>query len=101
MIELESDESYIADVNGNTVGGWEYKVHSIHIEDLEEQADYEFSSNQREFIEDALDAGYEISLNYSGRGMYGASCPSITVDGTDAETQSDNMGMGYVIYARG
>jgi len=37
--------------------------------------------------------------------MYGASCPSITVDGmgefgTDAETQSDNMGMGYVIYAR-
>lgn len=64
----------------------------------------ELSKNQKQFVEDAEDQGHEIDYEYSGRGMFGAKCPSITVKGmgelnTSAEISWDNMGKDYVIYA--
>lgn len=62
------------------------------------------STNQDKFIEDAQNQGYEV-YDYSGRGMFGDTCPAITVDDpqdfkTNAGYYTDNMGLGYVLYAR-
>jgi hypothetical protein len=67
--------------------------------------DYELSENQQLFVEDAEAQGHEVDYAYSGRGMYGRCCPAVTVDragtfGTKAETLSDSMGLGFVVYAR-
>ena len=49
--------------------------------------------------------GYEV-FSYSGRGMYGETCPSINVDticefdAKEFQPSTDSMGMGYVIYVR-
>ena len=61
------------------------------------------TENQKQFIKDASRQGYTVDYDYSGRGMYGRTCPSVNIDrigefGTKAKTQSDNMGMGFVIY---
>lgn len=66
---------------------------------------YELSTNQVRFIKDALEAGLEVEYSYSGRGMFGTRCPSVRVDNvhsleTNADVCTDQMGRGYVIYAR-
>lgn len=57
------------------------------------------------FRRKAKKLGYEVKL-YSGRGMYGRECPSVTVDNYldfIAEIgikglKVDNMGLQYVVY---
>lgn len=57
------------------------------------------------FKEKAEELGYEVK-NYSGRGMFGRNCPSVTVDNVNdfiAEIgmkglKFDNMGLQYVVY---
>lgn len=54
----------------------------------------------REYAEEQ---GFEVDYTYSGRFMYGATCPSIRTDGPgDFRTESgyrwDRMGRGVVIY---
>ena len=67
--------------------------------------DYKLSDNQQQFVQDALDQGLEVDYGYSGRGMYGATCPAVRVKNifsfnTSAGAKSDQMGKGYVIYAQ-
>lgn len=64
----------------------------------------ERSENQKRFVEDAMSQGYEV-YDYSGRGMFGETCPAITVECLDdlkttANYYTDNMGLDYVLYAR-
>lgn len=64
----------------------------------------ELSDNQKQFVKDAEKQGFEVT-SYSGRGMYGNTCPSIVVTGfgqfkTDASIKSDNMGLDVVLYAQ-
>lgn len=63
------------------------------------------TDNQKQFVKDARDQGKEIKWDYSGRFMYGKRCPSVNVDSpaelnTQAQIEWDQMGLGYVIYAR-
>ena len=62
------------------------------------------SNNQKIFVHDAENEGYEVNYGYSGRGMYGEICPSVLVDNIrDFHTQAshawDGMGKQIVIYA--
>lgn len=62
------------------------------------------SKNQATFVRQAEDQGLEV-YSYSGRGMYGAICPAVTVAGagdfnTTAAYAQDSMGMSIVLYAR-
>ncbi len=58
-----------------------------------------------DFKERAEELGYEVE-DYSGRGMFGRTCPSVTVDNYldfIAEMgmkglEVDNMGLKYVVY---
>lgn len=64
-----------------------------------------YSENQLQFIEDVQNCGLDVRYDYSGRGMYGDSCPSVTVDSFDELTTTakwtwDNMGLSYVMYAQ-
>lgn len=66
--------------------------------------EYEFSDNQKVFIADAEDAGYEVDYTYSGRGMFGAKCPAVRLDfgehfNSDSKYKTDSMGRGTVVYA--
>ena len=63
------------------------------------------SENQKLFVKDAEAQGFEVEYTYSGRAMYGATCPSIIVFGmgefgTKATTCWDNMAMDFVVYAK-
>jgi hypothetical protein len=63
---------------------------------------YELSASQKRFVAKAKREGYKVSYDYSGRGMYGRKCPSISVR-RSAEfgmkgASSDQLGLGYVIY---
>jgi hypothetical protein len=71
---------------------------------IEDNCDYELSENQENFAIDAFVAGYEVSFDYSGRGMFGRKCPSISVMSREDFSSSshflqDNMGIGKVLYA--
>lgn len=62
------------------------------------------SQNQRIFEDDACYQGFEV-YQYSGRGMFGDTCPAITIDDvsdfkTKAKFKIDNMGKGFVLYAQ-
>jgi len=75
-----------------------------YVAELEEEAGYPLSKNQVQFIKDVKASEYDIRYNYSGRYMYGRSCPSVNLDRgehleTRAKTNEDSMGKGYVIYA--
>ncbi len=71
-----------------------------------QEAKESLTDNQKLFVSDASDQGFDVDYFYSGRGMYGKTCPSIIEErhgdrfGTKANTQSDSMGMDTVIYAR-
>lgn len=65
----------------------------------------ELSDNQRQFVEDAEEQDLEIKYDYSGRLMYGRTCPAVIVStpadfNTDADTFFDNMGLNFVVYAK-
>lgn len=69
-----------------------------------DKPDYELSANQRKFVRDAEMQDFEVDYSYSGRFMYGRCCPSVRIRhigefGTKAKVATDNMGLGYVIYA--
>ena len=79
-----------------------------HMEQLKRQAsdtpDYKLSKNQKKFVADAEKQGFEVDYSYSGRFMFGKLCPAVRCNvgefGTQAEINTDNMGLGVVIYAR-
>jgi hypothetical protein len=63
-----------------------------------------YTPNQLQFIEDAESECLEVDYTYSGRCMYGDTCPAVRVDShndlkTKANTSIDGMGLGIVIYA--
>ncbi|XHX80853.1 MAG: hypothetical protein RBJ76_13240 [Stenomitos frigidus ULC029] len=71
----------------------------------EPDCDYALSENQALFVKEAMLQDMAINYSYSGRGMYGDVCPSVSVDDGDdfvttAATAQDGMGQGIVIYAR-
>lgn len=77
------------------------------VEEIEAQLTYALSENQCGFIEDVIACGLQSSLylDYSGRYMFGRRCPGVVVERyeqlrTTAEIVWDNMGMGYIAYAR-
>jgi hypothetical protein len=62
------------------------------------------SGNQQKFVRAAKRKGLEVYYYYSGRCMFGQTCPAVNVDYLDefkprANFRTDNMGRGYVIYA--
>lgn len=62
-----------------------------------------YSERQLKFIDDVIKSGLSIDYTYSGRGMFGDTCPSVRVDNmndlrTDTKPTCDNMGLGYVLY---
>jgi len=66
----------------------------------------ELSDNQKQFVKDAEDQGFEVEYDYSGRGMYGKTCPAVRLANiadfrTEAGYCSDSMGLGYIVYAKG
>lgn len=63
------------------------------------------TENQIQFCRDALRAGLEVDYSYSGRGMEGKTCPAVRLDDiadfkTTAGYNTDQMGKGFVVYAR-
>ena len=63
------------------------------------------SKKEKIFTEKAEELGYEVKM-YSGRGMFGMECPSVTVCNVNdfiAEMgmkglKWDNMGLDFVVY---
>jgi hypothetical protein len=77
----------------------------IGIEYVEDAEVLLYSENQLKFISDARENGYDVMLDYSGRGMYGETCPAVHLDRgenmrTMAKYQMDSMGLGSVAYAQ-
>lgn len=70
------------------------------------QAEIKLSANQKKFVKSAEKAGLDVDYSYSGRFMYGKTCPAVRVSyleqwpGNPNKYSIDNMGKGYVIYAR-
>lgn len=63
---------------------------------------YELTDAQKRFVRKARREGLRIDYGYSGRGMFGAKCPAVTVDYIGSFSfkgaRSDNMGRSFVIY---
>ena len=63
------------------------------------------TKNQKQFISDAESQDIEVDMDYSGRGMYGKTCPAVYVASegvfdTTAKYFVDSMGKGVILYAR-
>lgn len=76
----------------------------FNLETVSEIAEMIYSKNQLQFIEDAENCGLDIDYGYSGRGMYGDTCPAVRIDHpseitTTAKWVMDGMGLGVVVYA--
>ena len=62
------------------------------------------TARQQKFVKLCEKDDLGINYDYSGRGMYGRTCPSVNVDELSEVSFNpqkyaiDNMGMGYVIY---
>lgn len=74
--------------------------------DTEDDTEVELLKNkEKRFTRKAEELGYEVEL-YSGRGMFGRECPSVTVDNPNdfiseigmKGLKIDNMGLQYVVY---
>lgn len=81
------------------------ELKALGVEDVCDAEELLYSENQRQFIEDARNQGLEVEFDYSGRGMYGETCPSVCLErGENMKTMSnyetDSMGLGSVAYAR-
>ena len=62
---------------------------------------YELSEEQKKFVRKAKREGFEVDYTYSGRGMYGRQCPSVTCRFGEfgfKGCRSDNMGLDKVYY---
>ena len=64
------------------------------------------TGNQFLFVQEAEEQGLEVDYTYSGRFMYGATCPAVRLSMDDlirvkftANVRQDDMGLGKVIYA--
>lgn len=71
---------------------------------VEASTPWEQTDRRSEFVSDAIAQGFKVYA-YSGRGMYGAQCPAITVSNpvnfqTKTEPNVDNMGRDFVLYCR-
>lgn len=62
------------------------------------------TARQRKFVKLCAEDDLGVYYTYSGRGMFGRTCPAINVDKLSAVSFNpnhyavDNMGLGYVIY---
>lgn len=77
----------------------------LGIESVYDAEELLYSENQRQFIEDARSNGLEVRYDYSGRVMYGETCPAVYLDRyenmrTMAKYQTDSLGLGSVAYAQ-
>jgi hypothetical protein len=73
------------------------------LESITDPRYHQLTANQKSFVIDAIDQGLEVDFGYSGRFMYGKTCPAVRVDNPDAfytpvPTKRDHMGKGVVIY---
>ena len=64
----------------------------------------ELSKNQQMFVRACKRAGHKVYYTYSGRGMFGRTCPAANIPQyvsfvTRAKCVWDNMGMDMVVYA--
>lgn len=63
----------------------------------------ELSNNQKQFVRDAEEQGHDVNYDYSGRHMYGKTCPSVVCAAgkfnTRAAYRVDSMGLDVVYYA--
>lgn len=71
------------------------------------EKEYTLTGNQFQFVVEAEEQGLEVDYHYSGRGMYGRYCPAVRIDNDEltrvkftADVWRDNMGLGWVLYAR-
>lgn len=93
----------LAPGESHLVGGGaspECRVLRIHPEAL----GYPLTENQKAFIRAAKRRGLEVDYTYSGRCMFGARCPSVTLDRGEvfqprAQHSRDSLGLGSVVYA--
>jgi hypothetical protein len=112
---IETFEKALVDLRGgndfldNNIEGGDCSGEVIDTEEEKkrfvEEAGYDLSDNQVKFCKDAEDSGVELEYDYSGRGMYGKTCPSVTVDDendfkTEARIKTDNMGLQIIMYAQ-
>ena len=67
------------------------------------------SKNQERFVHDVEAIGLEVDYEYSGRFMYGKTCPAVRLEdkvqlavfNTDANICTDQMGKhGFVVYSK-
>ena len=63
------------------------------------------TDKQKSFVKKCKKAGLEVDYTYSGRGMFGATCPSVVCKleefpGNPHIYSVDNMGLDYVVYCR-
>lgn len=77
----------------------------FNLETVSEIAEIIYSKNQLKFIKDAENCGLDIDYGYSGRGMFGDTCPAVRIDHpseitTKAKWVMDGMGLGVVVYAQ-
>lgn len=66
----------------------------------------ELTDHQKKFVKTCENAGLKVYYTYSGRGMFGQTCPAVNVDslsefpGNPHKFLIDQMGLGYVVYCR-
>ena len=59
------------------------------------------TATQKAFVKKALKEGFEVRYSYSGRGMYGRTCPAVVHDAGDfgfKGASQDSMGLRVVTY---
>ena len=77
----------------------------IRLEMADKERLLTLSVNQTLFVREVERQGHEVYFNYSGRGMFGRTCPAVNVDTPHEIFISeivtwDQMGLGFVVYAR-
>ena len=105
LIQTKDDDFIMLESGNNTIEGDIIDTEAQR-KKFEEQSGYKLSDNQVKFCQDAEDEGRDIDFEYSGRGMFGKTCPAVRVTEDEdefkskAKTQTDGMGTGVVVYAQ-
>jgi hypothetical protein len=102
---VEGEEYLDHRLNENSVMKGEISDTEADKKHWENEAGYKLSPNQIQFCKDAEECGHDISFDYSGRGMFGDTCPSVTIEDigditTTAKFKQDSMGLDIVVYAQ-
>ncbi len=69
-----------------------------------EKSKTELSAKQKKFVKECEKAGLKVYYTYSGRGMFGRTCPAVNLDhasefpSNPAKYSMDSMGLGVVVY---